>query len=141
LSFVEKTKDAEDVASYLNPNLLKTIGVLDMFEIRFGNSLKILDHLQSPDNLRLYFFVLLIKKSLKIVLEEDDGSRVPSGSLNFHKNPLTIFRWDECFFTLVNKDFFIEYSLWMNKLNLVKVWEFQNYVYFLKFYLLFQWWE
>jgi hypothetical protein len=66
---------------------------------------------------------------------------VPSGSLNFHKNPLTIFRWDECFFTLVNKDFFIEYSLWMNKLNLVKVWEFQNYVYFLKFYLLFQWWE
>jgi hypothetical protein len=71
---IEKAEDPKNIISHLNPNLIKTIGIFQMFKINFRNSVKAFNDSKRPKNFLLNFPCLLLIKFAEIVLKE---KRVP----------------------------------------------------------------
>ena len=56
----------------MNPDFIKTISILNMFEICLGHSFKFFNQFKGPDNFILNFISLFYKEVLKIILVKND---------------------------------------------------------------------
>lgn len=71
---VKKTKNSENIAPLLNTNFIKSISVLYMLQIYFWHPIQFFNKFQRPNYFGFYFFGLLFKEVLKVVLIKNNMS-------------------------------------------------------------------